>query len=262
MRKWARLLFYCVTAVASLLLVAPAGYGQTGVPDTTHFWTYRLTQPVYLPVGIQVRDQFFPSYFPTQVDSLVRLVNWVRKNGSAVKDTFNHYLWWNIPDKRPMDTTVAVHNQFGSSAVHVSRLEFLLSPAFKNVNPQPPPVAPFINHYLCYRAQGPGPNMSFSLLDEWRQDNQFVYDLEYLCNPCWKMHGQEYAPVDTTNHLALYRIFPTSDQFLPFVRDQFGSGTIQVRQSGVEYLLVPSLKTQVVTDTKRETWGKIKVRYR
>jgi hypothetical protein len=71
-----------------------------------------------------------------------------------------------------------------------------------------------------------------------------------------------YAPVDTVTHLALFRINPYSDLFSPFMADQFWQGGRPVQQQPTEYLLVPSLKEEIVTDTKRQTWGKLKTLYR
>lgn len=247
---------------AALVALAPA-YGQPEPTpiDSTHYWTYQLLDPLYQPVQVQARDQFFSFYTPIYLDSLTRLVNWVYKNNSTVRDTFIHYTWRNIQNKLPVTRHVTVSNQFGSYPVDVDRLEFLLTPAWKN---EQFPTPPYANHYLCYRAHGfPGPTSNYFLRDEWRTDVQLPLPMEYLCVPCWKNHaGQEYAPPDTATHLALYPITPQSDYFYPFVQDQFGMGPLFVQQRPLEYLLVPSRKFEEPTKTERTTWGKVKVLYR
>jgi hypothetical protein len=251
-----------LTVLVSLAVFGPA-YGQTNPTpiDTTHYWTYKLVQPEFRPSEVLARDQFLTFDTPVYLDSLTRLVNWVIKNESAVRDTFIHYTWWNIRNKLPVAKHVQVTNQFGSFPVDVQNLEFLLVPAWKN---QPQPVPPYANHYLCYRAIGfPPPALSVHLRDEWRNDFQNPGPLEFLCVPCWKNHnGQIFAPVDTVNHLALYPITPVSELFYPFVQDQFREGPTPVRQTPIEYLLVPSLKREEPTKTQNTTWGKVKVLYR
>ena len=261
----ARTLLSLVLVPACLVLTrlnAGAQSDPTGV-DSTHYWTYHLIDPVYYPQPIEAKDQFLTNYVPLQTDSLTRLVNWVIKNNSTVRDTFLHYTWWNLQPKLPVNQFVKVTNQFGSANVNVYQLEFLLTPAWKNYQ-SPIPGGPTANHYLCYRANGfPPPTQPYSLRDEWRNDYQPIGPLEFLCVPCWKEHlAQVYAPVDTVTHLALYRIIPYSDVFYPFIQDQFVHAQRPVQQYPFEYLMVPSLKSPIPTDTRKSTWGKLKAIYR
>ena len=267
MRQMAKVLVLCLTAATSLLLVRPAASGSTPsiVDTTTHYWTYHLLTPIVMPTPIQVSDQFLPNLTPVQVDSLLRLVNWVRKNESTVRDTNIHFTWWNVVPKIPIGKTVVVRNQFGQFETRVENLEFLLAPAWKNLERTGLPPA---SHYLCYRAVGPAPTPPVSLIDEWRQDFQPVLTMEYLCAPCLKRHGLDFVPIDTTAHFALYGIHPISEVFVPLVQDQFVHLQMPVKQGGggrvplSEYLLVPSVKFEAPTSTKRTSWGKLKIRYR
>ena len=262
MRVVTRLLIPCLIVAASLNLAAPIAHAQVGTAkiDSTHYWTYKLHQPIYRPDQVVAKDQFFPFGTQVYIDSLTHLVNWVYKNNSTVRDTFIHYTWWNIINKQPVNKPVVVSNQFGSFNSIVENLEFMLVPAWKN---QPQPGFPFANHYLCYRARGPSPNRDYFLHDEWRNDVQLPYPMEFLCAPCLKSHqGQVFPPVDTLTHLAVYPIFPTSDLFFPFILDQFIGGNFLVQQSPIEYLLVPSTKTEISTPTRRSSWGKLKMLYK
>jgi hypothetical protein len=266
MKLGTRLLLTCLTLAVSVALVRPAAYAQVGTAqiDSTHYWTYHLLQTQFFPQPIQVSDQFFPNFIPVEVDTLERLVNWVVKNHSPVRDTLVHFTWWNIPEKLPVGRDVTVDNQFGKYNVNIRNLEFLLAPAFKNFQTPDPTQTPNASHYLCYRASGfPPPTQLFSLFDEWRQDLLPIGPLEYLCTPCIKEHqGRLFFPIDTVTHLALYQINPQSDYFYPFVQDQFLSRPEYVQQHPIEYLLVPSKKTLIVTEPKRTTWGKVKTLYR
>jgi hypothetical protein len=245
-----------------LLLLSAAAGAQVLPFDPTHYWTYHNLEPVIQPQPIFVQDQFFRNGIPVTVDQLDRLLNWVHKNNSPVPDTLLHYTWWNILEKLPVNRRVIVTNQFGSHIVQVLNLEFLLAPATKN-DPTGGNV-PLANHYLCYRASGfPSPPAAYDLRDEWRVDIQQPQDMEFLCTPCLKEHnGHVFAPVDTVTHLAAYPITPVSENFVPFVVDQFIARQLFVTQMPNEYLFVPSEKVELPTDTKRSTWSKIKSLYR
>ncbi len=246
-----------LVSIASLALAQPGPLPF----DPTHYWTYHLLEQQPLPQPIFAKDQFFRQGVPLTVERRERLLNWVHKNNSAVPDTFIHYTWWNILEKLPVNRQVIVSNQFGSYRAQVLNLEFMLVPAWKN---QQQAVAPHANHYLCYRAVGfPGPPQGYDLRDEWRVDYQFPHDMEYLCAPCLKQHqGLVFAPVDTVTHLAVYPIEPYSDVFYPLVADQFLVRPEYVQQEPVEYLFVPSEKTDLPTRTRHSTWDRIKKLYR
>jgi hypothetical protein len=252
-----------VLAGLGLALLSATAWAQPNTPfDPTHYWTYHSLQPVVQPQPIFVQDQFFRGGVPVTVDHLDRFLNWVHKNNSAVPDTFLHYTWWNIVEKLPVNRTVIVTNQFGSYRVQVLNLEFLLAPASKN---QPATGAvPPANHYLCYRATGfPAPPAAYDLVDEWKVDTQHPQDMEFLCAPCLKEHnGKVFPPVDTLTHLAAYPVAPQSETFVPYVTDQFIQIPLVLQQMPLEYLFVPSEKTDLPTDTKRSTWSKIKSLYR
>jgi hypothetical protein len=253
--------FRAFFAVCGLLLLSVSASAQVLPFNPTHYWTYQALQPTGFPQPILVQDQFFRQPIPVTIDTRLRLLNWVHKNNSAVPDTNLHYTWWNIHEKLPVNRQAVVTNQFGSAIVQVLNLEFMLAPAWKN---QPNPVAPLANHYLCYRAVGfPPPPAGYDLKDEWRSDFQLPQDMQYLCTPCWKQHlGQVFPAVDTVTHFAVYPIAPVSDRFIPLVSDQFLTQPMLVAQSPLEYLFVPSEKTELPTDVKHRTWGRVKQLYR
>ena len=260
MRNVTRWLGSVLAVVAALVLVHPNVHAQAGAPiDSTHFWTYTIMNPVGGPFPVIVRDQFLPDT-PIEVWRPVKLVNWVQKNNSPVRDTLNHFVWWDVQPKIPVGRIVEIDNQFGKYIIGVDQLDFMLVPAWKN---EARPTHPELSHYLCYRAQGPGPNIPFSLHDEWRFDVRPVFELRYLCNPCQKIHqGQVFPPIDLNTHLAVYQLPVNSEQFYPPVFDQFGQMQYVVSQRTPEWLFVPSQKREVPTDSKRQSWGRIKTLYR
>ena len=264
MRGLATHSFRMLIAAGALLLLPVSADAQSQPFNPTHYWSYQNLQPIIFPQPIRVQDQFFRQPIPVTVDSLVRFLNWVQKDNSAVPDTFLHYTWWNVQEKLlppggPRFATVT--NQFGSYTVQILNLEFLLAPAWKN---RPDPQPPFANHYLCYRARGfQAPPNGFDMRDEWRVDFQFPKDLRYLCTPCLKEHqGRIFPAPDTLTHLAVYPIYPISDHYQPLVSDQFRMQILPVQQFPEEFLFVPSEKTEVPTDVRKRTWGKVKTIYR
>ena len=251
--------------LVALALVCLAGSSQAqpgALPfDPTHYWTYHILDPIPVQQPIFARDQFFRQGVPLTVANQVRLLNWVHKNNSAVTDTILHYTWYDILEKIPVNKAVIVSNQFGSFPVEVVNLEFLLTPTLKNQTALQLPQA---NHYLCYRATGfPAPPLGYDFVDEWRVDFQHPQAMEFLCAPCVKQHlGVTYPVVDTVTHLAVYPITPTSDYFVPILTDQFAPHQHIVQQIPLEYLFVPSEKTERPTDVRRNTWGRVKQLYR
>ena len=264
--------FGVYTIAATVYFEAPcpaipaAGAGTINVgpgpANDTHYWSYSLEAPLDTSITIDAQDQFLAT--GVLLDTLSRLVNWVHKNGSVVSDTTLHFTWWNIQNKVPARYRAQITNQFGSHRVQVHNLEFLLAPALKNDPPTPWECG---SHYLCYRASGfPGPDATYDLEDEWRSDQQVVDSLEYLCVPCRKVHDAHvFDPCDLVTHLAVYRIHPQSDRFLPLIEDQFVNDEFYVQQQlPKEYLFVPSAKTEVAalavdppqqsSDTPVSTW--------
>ena len=245
-------------------LAARVHAGLPGPPfDPTHYWTYSEQIPMVAPSPIFARDQFFRNGVPLTVEKRERLLNWVSKNNSPVPDTLLHYTLWNILEKLPVNRQAIVTNQFGSFRVNVLNLEFMLAPAYKSAS-NPPVTLPAANHYLCYRTTGfPAPTASYDLRDEWRVDSQQPGVMEFLCAPCAKQHlGQTYAPVDTLLHLAAFLVYPVSEVFYPIIIDQFLPNQELVSQHGLEYLFVPSEKTDLPTDVKKNTWSRLKQLYR
>ena len=93
MRTTATHSFRTLIAAGGLLLLSTSASAQIQPFNPTHYWTYHNLQPFVFPQPIQVQDQFFRQPVPVTVDSLVRILNWVQKNNSAVLDTSLHYTW-------------------------------------------------------------------------------------------------------------------------------------------------------------------------
>ena len=261
MRTATRSMFFILAVAAGLALAHPMAHAQAGGQiDPTHYWTYTILNPNNGPFPIRATDQFIPMT-PLEVMRSVKLLNWVMKDNSLVPDTLRHFVWWDIQPKVPVTQFVEIENQFGTFNVGVTNLDFLLAPAWKN---QPQAINPPWNHFLCYRAQGGATDNGLrTFRDEWRFDQQPVYELQYICNPCLKEHNGEFFPIiDPYTHFAVYRINPFSDYFTPPVFDQFYPAQYYVYQYPSEWLFVPSIKRDIPTPTKKDSWGRLKTLYR
>src|SRR5262245_1597081 len=192
MKLKATLLIGCLVALGLLGARTPV-YAQAGAGiDSTHFWTYRILNPYVQPNDVQASDQFF--MFPITITPYreQRLLNWVFKNNSTVRDTFVHYTWWDIQQQIPVNRNVIVDNQFGRYEVGVDHLEFMLVPTRKNTGLNPLQA----NHYLCYKAHGfPPPGLPYDMQDEWHHDVVHPGPIEYLCAPCFKYHNGNTFPI-------------------------------------------------------------------
>ncbi len=249
--------------LAALGLTAAGATAQHAPPgvDPTHYWTYHILDNMPYTSPIAVQDQFHLTPLPLTVVMRQRLLNWVMKNESPVLDTLLHYTWWDVAEKPPVFRDAIVTNQFGQHVVRLLNVEFLLVPALKNnPSPEPPPA----NHYLCYRAEGfPGPGTMYLFRDEWRTDQSQPLAIEFLCTPCIKQHaGRTFVPPDPLTHLAVYPLDVGSELFAPHLADQFLAHPQLAQQFPLEYLFVPSLKQELPTSTKRDTWSRLKQLYR
>jgi hypothetical protein len=263
-----------LTAAALCLFLGPAAHAQGPmVPDSTHYWTWSLVDPIFIPDQPEARDQFIQQYrilFNLRLHRLLNPVTKYHASGVAtpIRDSTLHYTWYEVQPPFPANQTVEIHDQFypNGFTTRVDTLGFMLVPARKDTlqppqQPTPPPGA--ANHYLCWRIEAPSPNTYVGLEDQFRRDPQvFVYEAEWLCNPCWKRHlGVEYPPRDET-HLILYRIVDPYQNKFPYLHDQFVNGRFLVHQTEREYLLVPATKKEVITPTQQSSWGRLKALYR
>jgi len=120
-----------------------------------------------------------------------------------------------------------------------------------------------LDHYKCYRVEGPPVEISRLLIDQFQGGFTDVLFPEYLCNPVEKTHldvGTNFPILRPTEHLVCYQInFPPLPGLAVSFRDQFIE--TQVPLDFVDLLCVPSLKEGVV-QVEDSSWGKVKSIYR
>ena len=97
---------------------------------------------------------------------------------------------------------VEVSNQFGTAQLTVNQPLLLAVPTQKL--PHDPPIG--LDHYKCYRANGPVVGTSVGLNDQFTQDpNFFVHSPLLLCNPVEKRHDPLVFPIQNpVDHLVCY----------------------------------------------------------
>lgn len=254
-----------LACAACLSLVGARAEAQVN-PLWDHYKVY-MTPPFPVPpLGTPVRllDQFGP--YDHVVEQLERFMNPTEKlvAGQPIPSPINnpllHYSWWRITPQ-PFSATVTAVNQFGDHTINVHDAIYLLNPARKN-QPAPPPIA---NHYKCYFCEGPPVNVNVQLTDQFGPWPTTVMFPRYFCNPVEKRvqppTGAVYPIEDPNQHYICYEIQPEdptphtaiiTDQFLP-------NHTTQMNPA--RWLCVPTYKSGV-TETSKNTWGKLKQLYR
>jgi hypothetical protein len=278
MRRAFPILSAALVAIAiSLPALAPPAQAQfqPAVPDSTHYWSWSLGAPYPIPDQVAFHDQFFPNYMPLTNLVFRRLLNPVVKYRSTevtpVRNPLLHYTWYDVQPPYRANRLVTIYDQFfpqGFTA-NVDSAAFLLVPASKvpSASGQPPPPPPppgEANHYMCYHiSPQPMPNVVVGLSDEFRSDqNVPIYEADFLCTPCWKLHnGVQWPTKDDITHLVLYRVIDPFNPVAASMADQFLQMTVQLYQTDTEYLALPAIK-QLVTGTKNESWGRLKMLYR
>jgi hypothetical protein len=262
-----------LAAALCLALTGPAAFaGDPIEPDSTHYWTWTIEQPLAITAIVQVRDQFTQTFRP--LDFLVqrRLLNpAIKRHNNQLYvpgDTTLHLTWWDVRPTYRVNEPILFYDQFyptGAPTV-VDTLAFMLVPASKTrpgVPPLPPPPPGAATHYLCYRILAPPPNVTVTLADQFRTAEVTVLEARYFCAPCFKQHGAAtYPPADDRTHLVLYRVVNPFTIFPVLLWDQFAQRQTFVFQTPDEYLVVPALKEHIPTPTRQSSWGRLKSLYR
>ncbi|MBN1504779.1 MAG: hypothetical protein JW952_06950 [Candidatus Eisenbacteria bacterium] len=247
----------CVAAFVAAVMFSGAGAYAQQVPAENHYklYDYLAADPVFYGQCLTLQDQF--GCFVADTVWLERFANPVDKNGEGIVDPQAHQTWWRLSPQYANTYTALVTDQFGSRYWSMVGPKFLVLPALKNpTDPEADP--PLRNHYLCYQAYGPTPNVTVTLVDQFGTVCTVVMEACMFCNPVQKClsDGTVYPIVDDCPHLACYLITDTNQYGFPVnTSDQFGNRTQDV---GMSWLLcVPAHKNDA-TPVKESTWGRIK----
>ena len=192
----------------------PACYSVPGLPHEhcpkpplDHFKCYKGKFTKFQRRTVFLRDQFL------QTQALVKkprlFCNPVDKNGEGIFDEGAHLKMYQLTSPGAdlaAGTQVLVRNQFGPQQLRVGKLEMLALPTQKD--DLPPPLA--LDHYSCYRTEGPAIEVPAELVDQFHREQVRVLQPRLLCNPVEKTteDGQVTPIGDQAAHLVCYRIAP------------------------------------------------------
>jgi hypothetical protein len=263
-RRYSSALF--VLACAACLSLPGARAEAQVSPLWDHYKVY-MTPPFPVPsLGVPVRlvDQF--GTYDHTVEQLEWFMNPTEKlvlgqpPPPPVTNPLLHYSWWRMTPQA-YSATVTAQNQFGDHTIDVHDAIYLLNPALKNQTGSPP-VA---NHYKCYFCQGPPANVQVQLDDQFGPFQTTVLFPRFWCNPVDKHvlppTGGDYLVQDPNQHYLCYEFNPEDPTpHTAAITDQFLVNH-NTPMNPSRYLCVPTYKTGV-TETSKNTWGKLKQLYR
>lgn len=229
-------------------------FAQVGA-NQNHYKTW-MVQPQTFQKRVLVQDQFMQ-------DSLMLLgVEFLsnptlKVHGSQPFPIINpdHHLTWYRATGRDTSINLSYKNQFESTAVSISQVEFLLVPTQKY--PHDPPLG--LDHYKAYRiTDGTGFHDPIMLEDQFDIRYGIPENIDslvptFFLTPAVKnMESQLYDPV---THYVAYQIFPPRMISPPFweymTHDQFGEHYLTIMNS--MFLLVPSEKYLPTPPTPPDT---------
>lgn len=247
----------CLSIACSVLFVAATATAQLA---ENHYKVYRVTSNAVFPGPVTLDDQFGRStqdYLSMQFLATPTS----KQHDEDFTPIYNpdlHHTWWKIYTP-PSVVSVLVQNQFGLEKWSIGAGRFLLLPALKNARKGT--EIPTANHYECYDADGPAPNVQVTLTDQFGTKTMFVGSPVYFCNPVDKIVGHDEYPIwDRKAHLACYQLSPkTIVGAAVTTQDQFATDEPVVQEDFL--LCVPSYKNPKVP-VDESTWGRIKSLYR
>jgi hypothetical protein len=237
------------------LVVPTQKEGHEMVECLNHYLVYLVDEADYIdfdPVeGVNLKDQFIPDGEDVTVKGPILFANPVKKTvvGGTVSEIENedlHWVFYDIYDMEApsIDKRIQIANQFGNDQVlDLTTRELLAVPSQKNVPPTPP-----LDHFKCYNALGPAPDLWVDLQDQF---HDFYFDGEVLdplmfCNPVDKVHGTVTTTSYPDNHLTVYNLNAATDWWTVTVDNQFNDAAVPQTLTvfGPVALAVPTQKVE------------------
>ena len=219
------------------------------VAQVDHFRCYLVQGPSLL-TQVQLQDQFDAALqMFEKVTQLTpfRFCNPVQKTVNGVTTpivSIKHHLTIYVINPQPIIMRqVKVSNQFGTQVLSVADAKALAVPTGKAIAPNPAPPAPTdMDHYKCYSASGPAPNLLATLKDQFISETVGVLQSVAFCNPVTKIHNGVTTGIQFPDvHLVCYAT--TSSVFAGAninTSNQFGLFSYEVGKP--DLLCVPSKK--------------------
>ena len=211
-------------------------------PALEHFQCYKLDKQKFKQRRVTLNDQFKNT--KTKVKSRKELCNPAKKNKEPFTNKRAHLTRYKI-DGKPLNTTVATHNQFGSQRFLVKKPKLLMVPTEKQERGgKRKPIRTDTDHFQCYsiKAQGgirsvDGKPKRVTVKDQFRKKGVKVKDPKLLCTPVDKNDEGLLHPV---RHLLCYAIKTKDLSKRVTIRNQFENKGVRVEDP--KELCVPTLK--------------------
>jgi len=225
------------------LMVPQSLFAQLGA-NQNHYKTW-MTQPLPVQKHVLVQDQFMKdSLMLVSIEYLSNPTLKVHQSQPFPIINPDHHLTWYRALGRDTSINLSYKNQFESTAVSISQVEFLLVPTQKQGHP--PPLN--MDHYKAYRiTNAKGFKDPIMLNDQFDVRYGIPENIDslvptFFLTPAVKnMESQLY---DSVTHYVAYQIFPPRLISPPpweyMTHDQFGEHYLTIIQS--MFLLVPSAK--------------------
>ena len=213
-------------------------------PALEHFQCYKLDEQKFKQRRVTLNDQFKNTR--TKVKSRKELCNPAKKNKEPFANKRAHLTRYEI-DGKPLNTTVATHNQFGSQRFLVKKPKRLMVPTEKQERgDKRKKIRTDTDHFQCYsiKAQGgirsvEGKPKRVTVKDQFRKKGVKVKDPKLLCTPVDKNSEGLLYPVE---HLLCYAIKAKDLNKRVTIRNQFEKKNKGVRVENPKELCVPTLK--------------------
>jgi hypothetical protein len=258
-KVWLSIAILVLSAMCSSTAVAQAPAAQVD-----HFRCYLVQGPM-LNTQIQLQDQFDAALQVfeniTQLTPF-RFCNPVQKTVNGVTTPIvsikHHLTIFLINPQLITMRQVVVNNQFGTQTLTVADARALAVPTGKAIAPNPAPPAPTdMDHYKCYVASGPAPNVLATLKDQFISETVGVLQAVAFCNPVKKIHnivvtGIQFPAIHLVCYATTGSIFAganinTSNQFGQFSYEVGRPDLLCVPSKKLSWSVVDSVPTQPTT---------------
>jgi hypothetical protein len=253
--RFARLAISGLVAAVGILCTSGIALAQgQGQVDEQHFRCYIISQQTPQPAAeITLDDQFTSGPMSTMAGEPVMFcpptAKSVDQDEFPIEDEQEHYALYNAPGVA-VPRTVLVTDQFGTNVPwQITTPKYVMVPTAKTVVIDGEDVTfddrENMNHYWCYEASGPRPNVRATLEDQFSgPDVVRVTRPTLFCAPAEKVHGSEtFEILDENLHLACYEIHgkQKTEQHTLTAQNQFE--TDQWQTAAWEILCAPAAKT-------------------
>lgn len=212
--------------------------------EIDHYKIWKV-KSVPFPRPVKLKGQFDDAAWEARVASVEYLGNPVEKNGEPILKPDWHLVIYRLDAPAQPPRAVTIENQFRRGEVlRITDAAWLMLPASKKLEGEPPEPPKEADHYLCYTVLQTdpvkGPVKLMDQIDRKRQKTEEIGTLwpAFFCVPVSKDGGPIYKPKE---HLTIYRLDPPDAYAITALTwDQFGRQKLAVERS--EFLAVPTSK--------------------